>query len=340
LQTASWFIRNIEKLDRAPMLAYNKSLRDFRLIDPPWAGDIFREIIEGEYSGWDENEDGYCGGWLSSDLREFFLSVGIVYPAYEINKIQKNQDPSSPWQLNLHEESSTSHGQSTRDYLIARDADFIPLLPWLQSLDMDFIRLARALGLAFKEMGAFIPLYYLDAKVDPLIPWELEPCDAANTWGDVLDEISMGNKPELFYGSSIDPNRDACDLYVKAEDCHEFSRRSGIGRILNPPLKGRLVEGEIDFQAARIRGSKVSNISPTNIASSPFFDADADDYPKLLHIAVRAWEHARTGTLGTAKQRIYKFLIERYPDLSASEREAISVIGNWQKSGGRPKTGG
>jgi hypothetical protein len=72
----------------------------------------------------------------------------------------------------------------------------------------------------------------------------------------------------------------------------------------------------------------------------PFFDADADDYPRLLHIAVRAWDHARIGSRGTAKQRITAYLQERYPELSASEKEAIAVIGNWQKSGGRPKTGG
>lgn len=74
--------------------------------------------------------------------------------------------------------------------------------------------------------------------------------------------------------------------------------------------------------------------------SPPFFDADAEDYPKLLHIAVRAWDHARMGSQGTAKQRITAFLNERYPELSASEKEAIAVIGNWQKAGGRPKTGG
>lgn len=74
--------------------------------------------------------------------------------------------------------------------------------------------------------------------------------------------------------------------------------------------------------------------------SPPFFDADAEDYPKLLHIAVRAWDHARQGSQGTAKQRISAFLQERFPDLSASEREAIAMIGNWQKAGGRPRNGG
>lgn len=76
------------------------------------------------------------------------------------------------------------------------------------------------------------------------------------------------------------------------------------------------------------------------ITAPPYFDADAEDYPKLLHIAVRAWEHATKGTQGTAKQRITVFLQERYPELSGGERDAIAMIGNWQKAGGRPRKGG
>lgn len=74
--------------------------------------------------------------------------------------------------------------------------------------------------------------------------------------------------------------------------------------------------------------------------AAPYFDADAEDYPRLLHIGVRAWEYARQTTGGTAKQRINAYLVERYPDLSVSEREAISMISNWQKAGGRPRKGG
>lgn len=75
-------------------------------------------------------------------------------------------------------------------------------------------------------------------------------------------------------------------------------------------------------------------------AAAPYFDADAEDYPRLLHVAVRAWEHAREGTGGTAKQRIAAYLLKSYPELSGGERDAIAMIGNWQKSGGRPKTVG
>lgn len=76
------------------------------------------------------------------------------------------------------------------------------------------------------------------------------------------------------------------------------------------------------------------------ITAPPFFDADSEDYPRLLHIAVRAWQHASEHAEGTAKQRILEFLKARYEELSNSEKEAIALIANWQKVGGRPKIGG
>ena len=72
----------------------------------------------------------------------------------------------------------------------------------------------------------------------------------------------------------------------------------------------------------------------------PYFDADSEDYPTLLHIAVTAWEYARKTTGQTPKQRILSYLSERYPLLKEASREAIATVGNWQKAGGRPKTGG
>lgn len=72
----------------------------------------------------------------------------------------------------------------------------------------------------------------------------------------------------------------------------------------------------------------------------PYFDADSEDYPELLHIAVAAWEHARKSTGRTPKQRILSYLVERYPALKEAPREAIATVANWQKGGGRPRTGG
>lgn len=77
---------------------------------------------------------------------------------------------------------------------------------------------------------------------------------------------------------------------------------------------------------------------PLDAMAAPYFDVDGDDYPALLHIAVRAWEVARHGTTGTPKQRVLGFLAERYPDLPQSTKDAIALVTNWQKVGGRPKT--
>lgn len=74
-----------------------------------------------------------------------------------------------------------------------------------------------------------------------------------------------------------------------------------------------------------------------SLSSAELFDPDADDYPELLHIAVRAWEFARKGTSSTPKRRIEAFLSERYPKLSPNAREGIAQVANWQRIGGRPK---
>lgn len=73
-------------------------------------------------------------------------------------------------------------------------------------------------------------------------------------------------------------------------------------------------------------------------SGSELFDPDAEDYPELLHIAVRAWEFAKMGNTGTPKQRIEAFLSDRYPKLSSNAREGIAQVANWQRIGGRPKT--
>ncbi len=67
-----------------------------------------------------------------------------------------------------------------------------------------------------------------------------------------------------------------------------------------------------------------------------YFDPDDDDYPELLHVAFRAWEHARNAGDGTPKQRIQSFLEARYPHIPTASRNAIALVANWNKVGGRP----
>lgn len=74
-----------------------------------------------------------------------------------------------------------------------------------------------------------------------------------------------------------------------------------------------------------------------DVTEPPFFDADADDYPKLLHIAVRAWEHAKKSAQDRPKESIISYLEQRYPSLSKAEKNAVALIANWSKRGGRPR---
>lgn len=74
--------------------------------------------------------------------------------------------------------------------------------------------------------------------------------------------------------------------------------------------------------------------------TAPYFDADSEHYPELLHIAVTAWEYAKNTTGKTPKQRVISFLNERYPELAVASKDAIATVVNWNKSGGRPRTGG
>jgi hypothetical protein len=74
-----------------------------------------------------------------------------------------------------------------------------------------------------------------------------------------------------------------------------------------------------------------------DVYRAPFFDPESEDYPELLHIAVRAWEAARTGGEGTPKQRVERFLQERHPGLPSNTRRLIAQVANWQRTGGRPK---
>lgn len=75
-----------------------------------------------------------------------------------------------------------------------------------------------------------------------------------------------------------------------------------------------------------------------SVYRQPFFDPDSADYPELLHIAVSAWQEARKGSVGTPKQRIERFLQERYSAIPPTTREMIAQLVNWHRTGGRPKS--
>lgn len=106
-----------------------------------------------------------------------------------------------------------------------------------------------------------------------------------------------------------------------------------------PPVRFLAWAQSIDFKANWFDWAKGRALLPDelNPMTAPFFDVESADYPELLAIAVRAWDHARSVTAGTPKQRIERFLSERYSHLTESARSAIASVANWQKSGGRPR---
>lgn len=85
-----------------------------------------------------------------------------------------------------------------------------------------------------------------------------------------------------------------------------------------------------------LRSFERKALDANSLQDAPFFDADAEDYPYLLHIAVRAWEDARHSSTGTPKQRVLNYLETKYPTMPQGSRDAIAQVVNWQRSGGRP----
>lgn len=94
----------------------------------------------------------------------------------------------------------------------------------------------------------------------------------------------------------------------------------------------------IGFQPNWLAWAEANNRVPVQVEAmaAPFFDAESPDYPELLHIAVRAWEHVRQTTQGTPKQRVHAYLAERYSSLPNGSRDAIAKVVNWKRTGGRP----
>lgn len=78
--------------------------------------------------------------------------------------------------------------------------------------------------------------------------------------------------------------------------------------------------------------------SHAEVYREPFFDPDSEDYPALLHIAVNAWQAARKERDGTPKQRIERYLQDRYPNVPPTTRELIAQLVNWRRTGGRPRS--
>ena len=257
LHTASWFLRNISQLNAIQMIEFNAELRDFRRIDIPWASDVFLDLTVGPLFdqsavSWCDGNDGYEGGWLSSDLRIFFSALGVTYPESEIVSIlaSKVREPVSP------PKTIKVKMRDIDDFLASRGHDFFMLDDWLNTLseESELSKIGLALRLAFDELGSFIPLYYLDSQSDATLPERIAASDAAAVWSDLVVSFSIDEmKPDCFFGECATPWRWYGNLYLKRSDCAYFERRSGLGSGLVGGPDGELEEGALDLTAARAR---------------------------------------------------------------------------------------
>lgn len=70
------------------------------------------------------------------------------------------------------------------------------------------------------------------------------------------------------------------------------------------------------------------------------FDPESNVYPEELDIAMQAWRAVTTrpDPKMTAKEQIDRWVNKNYPKLSKEARTRISVVGNWEKAGGRRRS--
>jgi hypothetical protein len=253
-QTASWFLRNIGALEALPMYSYNPKKRDFRVIEIPWAIDVFRDFTVGVAGSigevnWNEDEDGYEGGWLSSHLVQFFAGTEVPYPDSAIKSISGLAARPKP-----RAKFAENNRQTIDSFLAMRGHDFVPLEKWLEKLGDDIPQVGVALRLAFDELQGFPPLYCLATQIDATLPVRLDTQDASAAWSELLLSFALDMKPDCFFGMRPVADRWVGSLFVLPADCVEFSRRCGLGKgIFATSSQGEIESGKIDLAAANNR---------------------------------------------------------------------------------------
>ena len=90
---ASWFLRNINELDCLQFLQFNRELRDFEILKERWVDDVFADITVNKISSpeWFNDDASYIGGWLSSELKQFFSNTSLDYPEDSIAQILRSK---------------------------------------------------------------------------------------------------------------------------------------------------------------------------------------------------------------------------------------------------------
>ena len=237
------------------MLEFNVELRDFRQCSTPWASDVFLNFRAGPLDdddavSWETN--GYVGGWLSSDLKVFFSTVGLAYPQLEIDAIAHSGTAEE-----LQVRGAKPAGRKPVDAFLAhRGYDFLTLEDWLKTLgkESEISRIGLALRFAFVELCGFIPLYHLDMAADATLPIRLKTLDAAATWSELLVGLAYDDMPDCFSGDgAADSWRWYGNIFLKNSDCAQFEQKSGLGTGFFKGADGEIESGKIDLAAARAR---------------------------------------------------------------------------------------
>lgn len=254
LHAASWFLRNIKKLDELPMLEFNAALHDFRHIPNPWASDVFMDFTVGtigvEPVTWYDNDDGYVGGWLGSDLRHFFEQTGVTYPEAHISKIAATE--------NLQPLLSTRarrDGLDASEYLAERGRDYVEVSDWLKELGEEMSAVGMAVRIAFDELGVIIPIYFLDADNYANLPTPMTDAAAAAVWSDILVTLAVDMIPDTVSRIDAESLLWISSVFVRDRDCALFAARTGLGkkRFSRSPHSGHLQTAKLDLAAARER---------------------------------------------------------------------------------------
>ncbi|MGJ7484313.1 hypothetical protein ACSFA2_03590 [Variovorax sp. LT2P21] len=267
IQAASWFLRQQAALDALPMLTYHRERRDFRQVDTPWSGDVFRDFGSShpEELDWDPDGDGYVGGWLASHLKKFFSETGVPFPETSSTASSEQAEPAV----------QAARATSVQSFLAANGSDFMSLSDWLKSFGSGLRRTSMALRLAIEQVGGFVPIYARSSS--EFKPEPLELAEAADLWADILTELHQSEMiPDVL---SVQGGQELwlLDLYVRDTDCAEFLRLAGLPHEQFDDLNGGVIaKGVLDFEAAARREQEPTLRLPGSVASQPSATAAED----------------------------------------------------------------
>jgi len=125
-----------------------------------------------------------------------------------------------------------------------------------------------ALRIAFDELGAFVPLYYLDTVDDPVLPTPVTELDAVAIWSEILVRLATDEIPDYLVGAGPGHERWISSIFVRGQDCALFASRTGLGkkRFYKSPHAGNLQTATLDLAAARNRSRMLNSVQKASVS--------------------------------------------------------------------------